>query len=313
MIKFLCISLLIFQYSCNNVNIKNMANNDSLNNSGTTSINQKSNISEIANYRNKNNYLLAPLMQSLLKNNGYQFPSSNEFRKYILQYFSVDIDTSKYDDIILPQIEGDYVVIRDKYFICPLSGELELEALKKELQAGKNKNNNGLLINFNKLLFNKRQESLEYFLANDTIVLRDILVGTGFYLNNKMFNKIINSVDENDNDALGDIIFDIYKPQGMRLRLNLLRSIAEYRIDLLINIIDHFPQDFLRSNNILTKEEINYTIANVLILEIDHKKKDLVQYFLDEHPDYKNILKKENYYNFQKLKNYIIEEYQGNN
>lgn len=45
-----------------------------------------------------------PLMNKLLKDNNYKYPNHEDFRNKIVDYFGVDIDTSKYNDVTVPNL-----------------------------------------------------------------------------------------------------------------------------------------------------------------------------------------------------------------
>ncbi|WP_185291116.1 SH3 domain-containing protein [Chryseobacterium lactis] len=263
---------------------------------------------EILPYSDDDLKKYVPHMVEVLKNGHYQFPSHEDFRQKVLDYYSIDIDTCKFNDNETKDTGYSDVIFINERFVSTYQTWEEFD--KTVYKEGVPKDEDFYMLNFNKLVFTKDPSAFTAFIQKDSSYFYSIIARTGFYFNENMLKTAISSIGIYNKDNIYELIFDQYKPEGQKLRKKILEGIGKYKPDALTTLISSFPSE---NKNLgytqFTKDEENEIIANILNELIKSDNKADVNIYFDDHPNYMNILKSEKFYNFPLLeiavKNYI--------
>lgn len=135
-----------------------------------------------------------PLMKKLLNANDFRALNHNDFKNKIIDYFGVDIDSTKFNDVYLEKGLG-FIALREERFIDTYQVDRGVidgagDVFAEILQEGINNGYNDVLVNYNKVLFNDDQ--IEIFKTSKNIdKTEDIVVYLNYEKNNLLNDFLV--------------------------------------------------------------------------------------------------------------------------
>jgi len=269
-----------------------------------------------------------PYILQILQKNGYKFPDHETFRNKVLTYYSIDIDTCKYADYIVGRERKDKkdftecIFINERFVSTYETWEWFDTIVYKDGTPPKAEDK--YLVNYNKLIFNNDTTAMLKMISTDSLSLFTIVANTGFYLNEMMVKNAINSIQSfSEKEQTTAILFDQSKPEHHKIRLDILKKLAECKPEIIFSLCFTFPKDYKEFGLYnLTISETSEIMGNILEEDILCKMKQDgdknayiysdVNIYIDKNPDYISTLKNNNYYFLPNLKdaalNYIPQQ-----
>ncbi|WP_281631992.1 SH3 domain-containing protein [Flavobacterium luteolum] len=223
-----------------------------------------------------------PLMRDLLKGNGYKFLEHSEFKNKVVEYFGVDIDNAKFNDVYLESGLG-YTALSYEGFIDTYQVDRGVidgagDAFADILKDGLNNDYNIDFINYNKILFNDDLSAISK-VNLDKDKVEDIVVYLNYEKNNLLNNSFVKNIKKVDNyneSFKWHLLWYNNKTKPDVIRKKILQDIANKKPDFIFDLAY-----FLKNNSNKIKEKtdgslIDATLAFLIEVELQHyEDKDL--------------------------------------
>ncbi|WP_052705361.1 SH3 domain-containing protein [Flavobacterium sp. 316] len=308
--KKIILFLLIINLSCKKQeNKEELKNNTEVINYTSENITKTDSITP--NYRYKDLYKMRTDIIKGLKSKGYKIPSTDFFRKKILDVSGVDITKEEYDDPDFGKYQTLAKVIRDLNILLPVDIENYAKVDDQYIDH---------IINYNNMVIYEQMTAvmlLENFDQGCNIY--SYIAGTGYTGNDKFLMKVLgyfqNYSLEEKSKGLEELLLG-YTLQGNVIpkgpfRFDMLEKIEKLKPGLMSNFR---VSSFSKYN--LTKEADDKARAYIYNSLINCKYDDegvyigefgvngLIDDYFREHPEYLERLKENNYYGLEKLKYY---------
>ncbi len=217
-----------------------------------------------------------PSMRDLLKNNNYKFLEHNAFKNKVIEYFGVDIDNAKFNDVYLESGLG-YTALSNEGFIDTYQVDRGVidgagDAFADILKDGLNNDYNIDFINYNKILFNDDLSAISK-VNMDKDKIEDIVVYLNYEKNNLLNNSFIKNIKkvENYNESFKwHLLWYNHKAKQDVIRKKILQEIANKKPDFIFDLAY-----FLNNNSNKVKEKtdsalIDETLAFLIEVELQH-------------------------------------------
>ncbi|MBL0737181.1 SH3 domain-containing protein [Flavobacterium sp. GN10] len=223
-----------------------------------------------------------PLMRDLLKNNNYKFLEHSVFKNKVIEYFGVDIDNAKFNDVYLESGLG-YTALSNEGFIDTYQVDRGVidgagDAFADILKDGLNNDYNIDFINYNKVLFNDDLSAISKVNV-DKDKVEDIVVYLNYEKNNLLNNSFVKNIKKVDNyneSFKWHLLWYNNKTKPDVIRKKILQDIANKKPDFIFDLAY-----FLNNNSNKIKEKtdgslIDATLAFLIEVELQHyEDKDL--------------------------------------
>lgn len=223
-----------------------------------------------------------PLMRDLLKNNNYKFLEHSVFKNTVIEYFGVDTDNAKFNDVYLESGLG-YTALSNEGFIDTYQVDRGIidgagDAFADILKDGLNNDYNIDFINYNKVLFNDDLSAISKVNV-DKDKVEDIVVYLNYEKNNILNNSFVKNIKKVDNyneSFKWHLLWYNNKTKPDVIRKKILQDIADKKPDFIFDLAY-----FLNNNSNKIKDKvdavlIDETLAFLIEVELQHyNDKDL--------------------------------------
>lgn len=246
-----------------------------------------------------------------LKDKNFKFPNKTNFENTIKEVFEFDIAQYKNKIVVIKPSKFPNIAIKEDNFILIEDPEYDdIEGI-----------NSDLLFFYNNYLFNNDRNSYNYLKLNQSILLKDLVISFGYNKDKELVRFAFEKFDFNNENSFHDLIFSYnieYKKYCIRKGI----------VDDIENIIFRgATEDFSyakegnaynRIRNIINKINENKskyfqpdeTIAFLYEKELQIGVIGDLEETLDNNSSYKNFLEKNNFYGFERLREYVKIIYQ---
>jgi hypothetical protein len=223
-----------------------------------------------------------PLMRDLLKKNNYKFLEHSVFKNTVIEYFGVDTDNAKFNDVYLESGLG-YTALSNEGFIDTYQVDRGIidgagDAFADILKDGLNNDYNIDFINYNKVLFNDDLSAISKVNV-DKDKVEDIVVYLNYEKNNILNNSFVKNIKKVDNyneSFKWHLLWYNNKTKPDVIRKKILQDIADKKPDFIFDLAY-----FLNNNSNKIKDKvdavlIDETLAFLIEVELQHyNDKDL--------------------------------------
>lgn len=292
------VAMLILLNSCNGQN-KNNEKIDKMENNKISEYNifkegeMNTNYSDFINKNNKK-------IESEIKKFGYKEPSRDIFIDKIKYFYNWDV--SNYTNVVVLQNSlQPEIVVQDKKLIFVEGEENEIDG--------------EVLWNYNEFIFNNKKNALSWLKLRRPDLLVELVKIYGFDKDNEVLKFVFQKIDFKNKIAVKDYIFNKNNSKKLILRESLIKKIRQlqyddkkiegfsevvqgdfyYVLSDVIRMIDKDPNDY---------QDSNYCIAYLMNeLALSGIVGDLESRF-NKNPKFIKILKDNDYYGLEKLKEY---------
>ncbi len=301
-------------------------------------------ISHLYNLTDEDIELGGQVLQKGLINNGYKVPTDAEYQEKIKTIFNFKFNDEKNQNIIkhknfetylipsntdedkktLRQTEYDYtynhIFFMKKYGLIselPLLGDI-IE-INKDGTYKINISQN--IIARNKYLFNNSKGDLAWLLFNDKEFLKTLLITFGYNKDKELVKNIFKEFDFSNQNSVHNLLFS-YNSENSKylLRKGIMDDIENLVYGGKVEDFSYAKEGngYNSISEIIQKiedQKNNYTNPDETIAYLYDKTLQVgilgyIQEKLDNSPDYIEFLKKNNFFNFEKLKQYVEVIYQ---
>jgi len=263
------------------------------------------------NYEYKDLYKMRNDIIKGLKSKGYKIPSSDFFKKRIFEVSGIDITKGEFDDPDFGKYTTLALVLRDLNILLPVDIETYAKVDDEYLDH---------IINYNNMVIYDQMTAvllLDKFGQGCNVY--SYIAGTGYTGNKKFLKRVLDKFKnysyEGKSKGLEELLL------GYTLQGNIIPT-GPFRFDMLDKIEKLKPGLMSNFSTInfskykLDKKEEEKAIAYIFNSLISCKDDDegnyigefgvsgLVDDYFWAHPEYLNVLKENNYYGFEKLKQY---------
>ncbi|WP_344826095.1 SH3 domain-containing protein [Chryseobacterium ginsenosidimutans] len=262
-------------------------------------------------YQDKELEAVIPNIIELVIKKGYIIPNKDVYRDRIMKVSNIDIYSSKYEDNDFGKYFTNAITLTSERLIIPL--DLEIPSDKNEYDIFIKH-----LINYNKMvLYDDVFGVMDLENDDQNCNLYTYIAGTGYTGNDKFLEMIFNQIlsSKNKNTALENLLVGLTQnstiiPHGP-FRYDMLKKVEQLKPDLLAYILtDNFEKYKLEPNE--KNKALAYIFNSQINQEYNSKGEYISAYgvygqaqsYFNEHPEYLTMLKKNNYFGFQKLKEY---------
>jgi hypothetical protein len=217
-----------------------------------------------------------PLMRDLLKNNNYKFLEHSVFKNKVIEYFGVDTDNAKFNDVYLESGLG-YTALSNEGFIDTYQVDRGVidgagDAFADILKDGLNNDYNIDFINYNKVLFNDDLSAISKVNV-DKDKVEDIVVYLNYEKNNILNNSFVKNIKKVDNyneSFKWHLLWYNNKTKPDVIRKKILQDIVDKKPDFIFDLAY-----FLNNNSNKIKEKIDgalidATLAFLIEVELQH-------------------------------------------
>jgi len=252
-------------------------------------------------------------IKTRLLNRQFKFPDEQRFKNKVLEVFNVDIYEYKNKNIVLRPAMFTEIAIKENRFI--LIEDPETDDNKEDI-------NDDLEFYYNSYVFYGDKIAFNWLKGKNKQQLIDLVVQYGYDSDKKLVKFVFKNFDFDDSTSFHDLIFtnDI-KSKKFVLRESILNdiesiiykgSIEGYTEAKEGNGYNSFSDIILK----IRKNPDNYLDAEKYIAFL--YEKDLrvgvvghIESNIASNSKYKTFLKQNNYFNFQRLKDYVENVYGG--
>lgn len=270
-------------------------------------------------YQDKLYVQYLPLMNKLLKDNKYQYLNHQDFKNKIIEYFGVDIDAAKFNDVYLERGLG-FTAMSNEGFIDTYqvdrgvidgAGDAFADILKEDM----NNDYNVDFVNYNKVLFNDDLTAISK-INKDVNKTEDIVVYLNYEKNNFLYSSVIKNlkkIDDYNDDFKWHLLWYNNRNKSEIIRKKMISDITskspEFTFDLAY---------FLHSNASKVKDKVEpklleETLAYLIEVELkyyddkdlsDNKGYSLLNNFYVQSPELLNKFKATDYYQYPLVNKY---------
>ena len=260
-----------------------------------------------------------PLMEKLLKTNGYKFLAHKDFKNKINEYFGVDIDTAKFNDVFLEQGLGFTAMSNEGFIdiyevdrgVIDGAGDAFADILKEDMNNAYNVD----FVNYNKILFNDDLTAISK-VNKDSGKTEDIVVYLNYEKNNFLYSSFIKNLKKIDNyndDFKWHLLWYNNRSKSEIIRKKIILDITSKKPEFIFDLAY-----FLHSNTNKVKDKVEpklleETLAYLIETELkyyddkdlsDNKGYSLLNNFYVQNPELLNKFKANNYYKYALLNKY---------
>lgn len=258
-------------------------------------------------------------MRDLLKKNSYKFLEHITFKDKVIEYFGVDIDNSKFNDVYLNSGLG-YTALSSEGFIDTYQVDRGVidgagDAFADILKDGLNNEYNVDFINYNKVLFNDDLSAISKINV-DKDKVEDIVVYLNYEKSNLLNNSFVKNIKKVDNyneSFKWHLLWYNNKRKPDLIRKKILQEIANKKPDFIFDLAY-----FLNNNSNKIKEKtddtlIDATIAFLIEVELQHyddkdltdnKGYSLLNNFYIQNPKMLERFKSQKFYGYPLIDSY---------
>lgn len=246
-----------------------------------------------------------------LKNFSFKFPAREIFRERILKVYGMDI--FKYDNNIIALRPSDFpeIVIKNENYILVQDSDSNNEFFI----------NSEMLYYYNKFVFYNDKNAFSLLKSINPYLLKDLVIVYGYDEDKELIKYVFKDYDFSNEVNTHDLIFS-YNPENnkYKIRKAIMDDIENFvyggRVEDFsyakegngYNSISEIIQKIEdEKNNYINPDE---TIAYLYDKELQVGILGYIQKKLDNSPDYAKFLKKNDFYKFEKLKQYVEVIYQ---
>lgn len=246
-----------------------------------------------------------------LKNFGFKFPAREIFRERILKVYGMDI--FKYDNNIIALRPSDFpeIVIKNENYILVQDSDSNNEFFI----------NSEMLYYYNKFVFYNDKNAFNLLKAINPYLLKDLVIVYGYDEDKELIKYVFKDYDFSNEVNTHDLIFS-YNPENNKYKIR----------KAIMDDIENFVYGGRVEDFSYAKEGNGYNSISEIIQKIEDEKNNYINpdetiaYFydkelqvgilgyiqkkLDNSPDYAKFLKKNDFYKFEKLKQYVEVIYQ---
>ncbi|WP_326319288.1 SH3 domain-containing protein [Chryseobacterium salviniae] len=247
-----------------------------------------------------------------LNNLGFKFPVKEVFRERILKVYGMDV--FKYDNNIIALRPSDFpeIVVKNENYILVQDSDSDNEFFI----------NAEMLLYYNKFVFYKDKNAFNLLKVVNPYLLKDLVIAYGYNEDKELIKYVLKDYDFDNVVNTHDLLFS-YNPENNKYRLR--KGIMDDIENLVYggkvedfsyakegngyNSISEIIQKIeYQKNNYVNPDE---TIAYLYDKELQVGILGYIQQKLDNSPAYIKFLKKNNFYKFEKLKQYVEVIYQS--
>ena len=243
--------------------------------------------------------------RKILLDQGFKFPDNELFNKKVLEVFKTN----------LPIYNNNIVRLRNSMF-----PEIAIRAERCIIFEDPDNNfQNQELYHYNSFVFYENKSSLNWLKANGKQLLEDLVVAYGYTGNDELNSMIFKNYDYLSPTSFKELIFD--DAEKLKIRENVLNQIIMYSYGGPTEELSYAKEGngLIRSYTIIEnidKNKDDYdnpdkTKAILFEMQLQVGITGFVDNYIEDNPEFKNKLKKENFYNFERLKEYILIIYQN--
>ncbi|MFH6935274.1 SH3 domain-containing protein [Flavobacterium sp. FlaQc-30] len=181
-----------------------------------------------------------PLMNKLLKDNNYKYPSYEDFQNRIVDYFGVNLDTSQYNDLNIPNSVSAIISERfiDTYSLDRGNIDGAGDAFSEILNEGMEDDYNKDFVYYNKILFYDDVETISKIIS-DKDRLENVVIYFDYEKNDLLKKSLIQNI-KNIDDFNDDFKFHLlwYNNKGKTevIRKKIISDIALKNPDFIIDL-----------------------------------------------------------------------------
>jgi hypothetical protein len=258
-----------------------------------------------------------PLMNKLLKDHNYKYLNHEDFRNKIIDYFGVDIDTSEYNDVNVPNLA---IVINSENFIDTYSldrGDIDGagDAFSEILKEGTENEFNKDFLYYNKILFYDDMLSISKVI-NDTNRLENIIIYFDYekndLLNNNLIKNIKNIADFND-DFKFHLLWYNNRNKSEVIRKKIISEITIKKPEFIFDLAYFLHANATKVKDKVDQKLLEETLAYLIESELkyyddkdlsDNKGYSLLNNFYVQNPELLNKFKSNDYYKYDLVNKY---------
>lgn len=246
-----------------------------------------------------------------LNNLGFKFPVQETFKERILKVYGMDV--FKYENNIIALRPSDFpeIVIKNENFILVQDSDSNNEFFI----------NPEMLFNYNKFVFYKDKNAFNLLKIINPYLLKDLVIVYGYDEDKELIKYVLKDYDFSNEVNTHDLIFS-YNPENNKyqIRKGIMDDIENFIYGGKVEDFSYAKEGngYNSISEIIQKieaEKNNYihpdeTIAYLYDKELQVGILGYIQQKLDKSPDYVKFLKKNEFYKFEKLKQYVEIIYQ---
>jgi len=243
-------------------------------------------------------------VKTSLLNRQFKFPDEQKFKDKVLEVFNVNIYDYKNKNVVLRPAMFTEIAIKENKFI--LIEDPETDDNKEAI-------NDNLEFYYNSYVFYGDKNALNWLKLNNREELKDLVIEYGYASDLELLKFVFEKFDFNNESSFEKLIFDHNKK--LEIREDILDGI------LLVNYqgksedlsyakegngfskIGHIVDNINSNPNLYSNPE--KTIAILLNKDLEVGVVGNTEAILIKNPDYKSYLKKNKYFNFQRLRDYV--------
>jgi hypothetical protein len=258
-----------------------------------------------------------PLMNKLLKDNDYKYPNHEDFRDKVLDYFGVDIDTPKYNDVNVANLA---TAINDERFIDTYSldrGDIDGagDAFADILKEGINNDYNVDFINYNKILFNDDLTAISK-VNKDTGKTEDIVVYLNYEKNNFLYSSFIKNlkkIDDYNDEFKWHLLWYNNRSKSEIIRKKIILDIASKKPEFIFDLTYFLHANANKIKDKVEPKLLEETLAYLIEVELkyyddkdlsDNKGYSLLNNFYVQNPELLKKFKANDYYKYALVNKY---------
>ncbi|MCD0469056.1 SH3 domain-containing protein [Flavobacterium sp. JAS] len=243
-------------------------------------------------------------VKTSLLNRQFKFPDEQKFKDKVLEVFNVDIYEYKNKNVVLRPAMFTEIAIKENKFI--LIEDPETDDNKEAI-------NDDLEFYYNSYVFYGDKNALNWLKLNNKEELKDLVIEYGYVSDFELLKFVLEKFDFDNESSFEKLIFD--QNEKLEIREDILEGI------LLVNYggkskdlsyakegngfseIGHIVGNIRNNPNLYSNP--NKTIAILLNKDLEVGVVGNTEAILIKNPDYKSYLKKNKYFNFQRLRDYV--------
>ncbi len=243
--------------------------------------------------------------KKILLTQDFKFPDNDLFNKRVLEVFKIN----------LPKYSNDIVRLRNSMF-----PEIAIRTDRCIIFDDPDNNTQSQeLFHYNSFVFYDNKESLAWLKVNGKQLLEDLVVAYGYTGNDELNSTIFKNYNYLNSVSFEVLIFD--RGEKLKIRENVLDQIIKYSYGGPTTELSYAKEGdgFIESYTIIEnidKNKNDYDNPDKIKAILFEKQLQVgitgfLDNYLEDNPDYKDKLKKENFYNFERLQEYIMIIYQN--
>ena len=260
-----------------------------------------------------------PLMEKLLKTNGYKFLVHQDFKNKIDEYFGIDIDQAKFNDVFLEQGLGFTAMSNEGFIdtyqvdrgIIDGAGDAFFDILKEEM----NNNYNVDFVNYNKVLFNDDLTAISK-INKDVDKTEDIVVYLNYEKNNLLYSSFIKNlkkIDDYNDGFKWHLLWYNNRSKSEIIRKKIISDITSKKPEFIFDLAYFLHNELVKAKGKVELKLLEKTLAYLIEIELkyyddkdlnDNKGYSLLNNFYVQNPSLLNKFKNNDYYEYVLVNKY---------